>query len=91
MSNTVGSSAGTIGRVISSAGVKAAAHGNPKIAAAARVAFASGLRTIFIIGAVIVALGAVAAALLVRSKDFHVAATPASSPAAPSPIAAENR
>jgi EmrB/QacA subfamily drug resistance transporter len=73
MSTTVGAHAGTIGRVISSAGVEAAAHGNPKVAAAARVAFASGLHTIFVIGAVIVGLGAVAAAWLVRSKDFHVA------------------
>jgi hypothetical protein len=90
MSSTVGSHAGTIGRVISSAGVKAAAHGNPKIADAARVAFASGLRTIVVIGAIIVVLGAVAAALLVRSKDFHSATAPASSPASASPVAAEN-
>src|SRR5580692_2260373 len=90
MTTTVGSNAGAIGRVISSAGVKAAAHGNPKVANAARVAFASGLRTIFIIGAVIVALGAVAAACLVRSKDFHVPATQSPAPKSASPVATEH-
>src|ERR1700691_5187723 len=90
LSTTVGSSAGTIGRVISSAGVKAAAHGNPKVADAARVAFASGLRTIFVIGAIIVALGADAAACLVRSKDFHVPTTPAPRPESASSVATEH-
>ena len=80
MSKSVGAHAATLGRVISSAGVKAAAHGQPRIAAAAHVAFVSGLRTIFIIGAIIVALGAVAAACLVRSRDFHP-----TTPAAPAP------
>ena len=75
MSASVGARAGALGRVISSAGVKAAAHGNPRVADAARVAFVSGLRTIFIIGAIVVALGAIAAAWLVRSKDFHTAPT----------------
>jgi hypothetical protein len=90
MTTTVGSNAGSIGRVISSAGVKAAAHGSPKVADAARVAFASGLRTIFVIGAVIVALGAVAAACLVRSKDFHVPTTPSPAPQSASPVATEH-
>jgi EmrB/QacA subfamily drug resistance transporter len=79
MSASVGAHAAALGRVISSAGVKAAAHGDPHIADAARVAFVSGLRTIFIIGAIVVAFGALAAACLVRSKDFHTA--PAPSPA----------
>jgi hypothetical protein len=70
--------AAALGRVIASAGVKTAAHGQPQIATLARVAFVSGLRTIFLVGAVVVALGAIAAACLVRSKDFHVA--PASVP-----------
>jgi EmrB/QacA subfamily drug resistance transporter len=91
MSNTLGAKAAALGRVISSAGVKAAAHGQPKIADAARVAFVSGLRTIFVIGAIVVALGAVVAAGLVRSKDFHQATTPApaTAPATASPIATE--
>jgi EmrB/QacA subfamily drug resistance transporter len=90
MSSTVGAHAGTIGRVISSAGVKAAAKGNPKVTDAARVAFASGLRTIFVIGAVIVALGAVAAAWLVRSKDFHAPPPPSSVPEPAQPLATEH-
>jgi len=89
MSASVGTNAGAIGRVISSAGVKAAARGNPKIANAARVAFASGLRTIFLIGAIIVVLGAVAAACLVRAKDFHSATGPSPSPE-PAPVATEH-
>jgi EmrB/QacA subfamily drug resistance transporter len=74
---TAGTKAAALGRVVSSAGVKAAAHGQSKIADAARSAFVSGLHTILIIGAVLVALGAVVAAILVRSKDFHRAAAPA--------------
>jgi EmrB/QacA subfamily drug resistance transporter len=73
LSTTVGSRAAALGRVVSSAGVKAAAHGQSKIANAARGAFVSGMHTILIIGAVVVALGAVLAALLVRSKDFAIA------------------
>jgi hypothetical protein len=80
MSSTVGPQAGAIGRVISSAGVKAAAQGNPRIAEAARIAFASGMREIFVIGAIIVAFGALAAGWLVRSKDFHAPTIPAPSP-----------
>src|ERR1700722_2882731 len=80
MSASAGAHAAAIGRVISSAGIKAAAHGNAAVAEAARVAFVSGLRTIFIIGAIIVALGALAAACLVRSKDFHAATPPAPAP-----------
>jgi hypothetical protein len=86
ISSTLGGNAAALGRVISSAGVKTAAHGQTRIADAARVAFVSGFRTIVLIGAVIVAFGAVIAACLVRTKDFHVAATPAhaSEPAAAS-------
>jgi hypothetical protein len=89
MAKSVGSHAAALGRVISSAGVKAAAHGQPKIADAARVAFVSGLRTIFIIGAIVVALGAVAAAWLVRAKDFHTATPPVAQPEVASPVATE--
>jgi len=88
MSASVGARAGALGRIISSAGIKAAAHGQPKIADAARVAFVSGLRTIFVIGAVLVALGAVAAACLVRSKDFHSATRSAPAPE-PAPVTTE--
>ncbi len=89
MSASIGAHAAALGRVISSAGVKAAAHGQIRIADAARVAFVSGLRTILIIGAFVVAFGAVAAACLVRSKDFHPATTPVSKPEPAPPIATE--
>jgi hypothetical protein len=89
MAHVVGARAGTVGRVISSAGVKAAAHGQPMLEQAARVAFVSGLRTIVVIGAVVVALGAVAAAGLVRSKDFHTPTNPAPPPKSASPVASE--
>jgi EmrB/QacA subfamily drug resistance transporter len=89
MSQSIGAHAAALGRVISSAGIKAAAHGQPKIADAARVAFVSGLRTIFVIGAIIVALGGIAAACLVRSKDFHSATKRMSAPEPAPPVATE--
>ncbi|MGB8197609.1 MAG: hypothetical protein WCF25_11450, partial [Acidimicrobiales bacterium] len=67
-----------------------AAHGNAAVAAAARVAFVSGLHTIFVIGAIIVVVGAVAAAVLVRSKDFHASTVPAPSSAPDTHVAAES-
>jgi predicted MFS family arabinose efflux permease len=89
MSASFGAHAAALGRVISSAGIKAAAHGQPKIADAARVAFISGLRSILVIGAIIVALGGVAAACLVRSKDFHSATKRMSAPEPAPPVATE--
>jgi len=87
LSASTGPHATALGRVISSAGVAAAAHGQAKTAAAAHVAFASGLHSIFVTGAIAVALGAVLGAALVRSKDFHRPAEPAA-PAAPEPVVA---
>jgi EmrB/QacA subfamily drug resistance transporter len=89
MSRSVGANAAALGRVISSAGVKAAAHGQPKIAAAARVAFVSGFRAIIIIGAIVVAFGAIVAAWLVRSKDFHIATTSVRAPEPAPPVATQ--
>ncbi len=71
LATSFGAQGAALGRAVSSAGIRAAAHGQPKIADAAYVAFVSGLRTILVIGAVAVALGAVLAAALVRSRDFH--------------------
>jgi EmrB/QacA subfamily drug resistance transporter len=87
LSTTVGARAAALGRVVSSAGVKAAAHGQSKIANAARGAFVSGMHAILIIGAVVVALGAVGAAILVRSRDFHRPASPVT-PTEPVPLKA---
>jgi EmrB/QacA subfamily drug resistance transporter len=77
LSARVGAHAGVLGRVVSSAGVTAAAHGHAKTADAAHIAFVSGLHTILLIGAITVALGAALAAVLVRSKDFHRPTAPA--------------
>jgi EmrB/QacA subfamily drug resistance transporter len=85
LSASAGAHAAALGRVVSSAGVAAAAHGQAKTAGAAHVAFVSGLHTILIIGAIAVALGAVLGAVLVRSKDFHRPAAPAPS-TAPEPV-----
>jgi len=71
LSARVGARGAALGRVVSSAGVKAAARGQSKTAEAAHVAFVSGLRMILVIGAIAVAFGALLSALLVRSKDFH--------------------
>jgi EmrB/QacA subfamily drug resistance transporter len=81
LSSTVGSHAAAVSSVVSSAGVKAAAHGQSKTAGAAHVAFASGLHTIFLIGAIAVAAGAVISFVLVRSKDFHQSTPPVTPPA----------
>jgi hypothetical protein len=88
MSASVGARAAAFGRVISSAGVRAAAHGHPRIFEAARGAFVSGFRSILMIGACVVAVGAVLAACLVRPKDFYVAPTSQPAPEnAPSKVA----
>jgi EmrB/QacA subfamily drug resistance transporter len=68
-----------LGRTVSSAGVKAATHGNAATTYAAHVAFSSGIRTIFVVAAITVAVGAVLAGALVRAKDFH-RPTPAEGP-----------
>jgi len=68
-----GTHAAALGKVVSSAGVRAAvaaAHGRAGTAMLTRVAFVSGLRLILVIGMVLVALGAVVAVTLVRAKDF---------------------
>jgi EmrB/QacA subfamily drug resistance transporter len=86
LSATVGPNAATLGRVVASAGIKAAAHGHQRTSDAARVAFVSGLRSILVIATIVVALGAALAAL-VRLKDFHRPTAPAS-PAEPAPVVA---
>jgi EmrB/QacA subfamily drug resistance transporter len=79
LSSSVGAHAAALGRVVSSAGVKAAAHGQPKTIAAAHVAFVSGLRAIVVIASIAIAIGAVLA-VLVRSKDFHLPTAPVAAP-----------
>ena len=86
LSSSVGPHAAALSSVVSSAGVTAAARGQARTADAAHVAFVSGLHTVFLIGAIAVAAGAVISVLLVRSKDFHKPTSPvASSESEPAP------
>jgi EmrB/QacA subfamily drug resistance transporter len=90
LSPTFGTHAAELGRVVSSAGIRAAeaaTRGRANVGVATRVAFVSGLRLILVIGLVVVALGALAAVALIRAKDF-VHPTGATAPAANEPVAA---
>jgi hypothetical protein len=74
-----------LAKVVSSAGVRsavAAAHGQAGVAAAAHSAFVSGLNLILVVGAVVVAVGAIAAFALVRAQDFYTHKAPEAVPAA---------
>jgi EmrB/QacA subfamily drug resistance transporter len=74
-----------LAKVVSSAGVRsavAAAHGQAGVAAAAHSAFVSGLNLILVVGAVVVAVGAIAAFALVRAQDFYTHKAPEPVPAA---------
>ena len=67
-----GDNAGGLGAAVSSAGVNAVA-GHPDLVEPAKTAFVSGLNDVLLAGSVVLAVGAIAAALLLRS--------PASAPA----------
>ncbi|MDT4891864.1 MAG: hypothetical protein QOE97_899 [Pseudonocardiales bacterium] len=84
LSSSFGPHAAALSRVVSSAGVKAAAHGQARTADAAHVAVVSGLHTLLAIGAIAVAAGAVISVVVVRSKDFHQP-TPPVAPTEPEP------
>jgi hypothetical protein len=76
LSSSVGLHAASLGHVVSSAGVKAAAQGQARTADAAHVAFVSGLHTVLAIGTIAVAAGAILSIVLVRAQDFHQPSTP---------------
>jgi predicted MFS family arabinose efflux permease len=63
-----------LGQAVSSSGTRVA-HGNPKLAHAAAVAFSSGLNAALLVGCVVVFAGAVSAFLLMRARA--VVAAPA--------------
>ena len=82
----LGHPAPALAKVIASAGVHAAVATDPGqagLATSSHVAFVSGLHLILVIGAALVALGAVAAFALVRAQDFFTRRppTPATEPA----------
>jgi EmrB/QacA subfamily drug resistance transporter len=73
LASNLGHPAPQLAKVVASAGVRAAVaagSSTPGIAAASHAAFLSGLRLILVIGAAVVAAGAVAVAVLVRGRDF---------------------
>ncbi len=61
-----GDSTGALGAAVSSAGVRAVA-GHPDLVEPAKTAFVSGLNDVLLAGSVVLAIGALAAALLLRS------------------------
>ena len=70
----LGVPASALAKTIASGGIKAAValHPNsPGIAAASHHAFVAGMNRILIVGAVVVLLGAVSAAALVRKRDLY--------------------
>src|SRR6188472_388612 len=72
LSTTVGDNGNALGAAVSSAGVRAVA-GHPDLVEPARTAFVSGLNEVILVGALLLVVGAVAAAVLLR--------TPAPAPA----------
>ncbi len=86
LASNLGHPATQLAKVVASAGVRAAvasSSSTPGLAVAAHGAFLSGLRLILVIGAVVVIVGAIAGAALVRSRDFanRAPAAPAQEPA----------
>lgn len=85
LTSSVGNHAAQLAQVVSSAGIRAAVHAAPHqsdIAGLTRTAFVAGLRLIVVIGMIAVAIGALAAVLLIRAKDFYrapAATTPSNS------------
>lgn len=62
-----------LARVVASGGIPAArtfSHGSPVIVSATQHAFATGMNVLFVVGASAVFAGAVAAFVMVKSKDF---------------------
>ena len=74
----LGHPAPALARAIASGGLRAAAAapGAGGLVPAARRAFADATNELFAIGAVVVAAGALTAALLIRARDFHGASEP---------------
>lgn len=74
LTTQLGHASPVLAKVVTAAGIRAAvaaSSGQVGIAKVAHVAFTSGFRLILLIGAIVVALGAVAGFLLVRPQDFQ--------------------
>ena len=77
LASSLGPHGRALGQAVASTGVRAAG-GRPAVAHAASLAFVSGVNAVLLVGCVVVAIGAVAAAALMRSPE------PAAAPAATS-------
>ncbi len=78
----LGGNQGDLAKAVASGGTRTAAalaHGRPGIIELAERAFVNGMNTIFLIGAVLVLIGAVGAVSLVRLRDFYRRPAPAPS------------
>jgi EmrB/QacA subfamily drug resistance transporter len=83
LQSSLGGAQGGLAKAVASGGTRAAAtlaHGRPGVVDASLRAFVSGLNTILLIGAVLVLVGALGAAALVRLRDFYRRPAPAASP-----------
>ena len=81
LSKEFGHEGAALARVVASVGVREATASTHRagVAMAAHDAFASALHTILVIGAGVTFLGAIAAFVLVRARDFHAASSSGSS------------
>src|SRR3954469_19861327 len=75
LASTLGPHGRALGQAVASTGLRAAG-GRPKVVDAASVAFVSGTNAVLLVGCVVVAVGALAAATLMRTR------APAAAPAA---------
>jgi EmrB/QacA subfamily drug resistance transporter len=73
--STLGPHGRALGQAVASTGVRAAG-GKPAVVHAASLAFVSGLNAVLIVGSVVVAIGAVAAAVLMRAPSPAAAPVP---------------
>jgi EmrB/QacA subfamily drug resistance transporter len=74
LQSALGGNQSELAKAVASGGARAAAglaHGRPDIVELAVRAFVNGMNTIFLVGAVLVLVGAVGAVSLVRLRDFH--------------------
>ncbi len=82
LQSSLGGNQSELAKAVASGGTRAAAglaHGRPDIVELAVRAFVNGMNTIFLVGAVLVLVGAVGAVSLVRLRDFHRRPAPAPS------------
>jgi hypothetical protein len=80
LASTLGPHGRALGQAVASTGLRAAG-GRPPVIHAAALAFVSGLNAVLLVGCVVVAVGAVAAAALMRAPKPVAAPAPTDSPA----------